>query len=240
MSKISLLVFIFLSVPVAQAHELWCHLQCSECREQKCTHVSREIKAMTDIMDIFEHIIADKVFPSRTVVYWGQGIDSFFYDKSPERLKKYKDKISFAGEFLRFLRPKIITDKPLASIAIKPITGPSLHFRTLHGKRNSPVILIHKDDSLSVFEFIVTVTSVKRHKQHEQDKFWTSTYSHGYFHVAGVIPTNGRFVIAFSEFMSNQGLPLQHNKLSLESLSPEVIKQFQDWLITQEGNYMAL
>mgnify|MGYP000969590560 CR=1 FL=1 len=241
MSKISIIVLMFLSMFVASAHELWCDLQCSECQEQKCTHVSREIKAMTDIMDIFEHIIANKVFPCRTVVYWGQEIDSFFYDKSPDRLKKYKDKISFAGEFLRFLRTKIITDKPFASVAIKPITGPSLNFRTLHGKRNSPVILIHKDDSASVFEFIVALTSVKRHKQHEQDKFWTSAYSHGYFHVVGVILKNGQFQMEFSFFISNQGLPLQHSKEpSLSSLSPEIITQFQDWLITQEENYMAL
>ena len=63
------------------------------------------------ICELFTHIIEDIPFDSSWNTYWSKQTNDFFNSIIPKEIKKYQSKISFAGEFLRFLRPRIIGTK---------------------------------------------------------------------------------------------------------------------------------
>lgn len=186
------------------------------------------------ICELFTHIIEDIPFDSSWNTYWSKQTNDFFNSIIPKEIKKYQSKISFAGEFLRFLRPRIIGTKyNFFSLHIYTL---SPNVVTCQYKPNMKVKNIRylKDPDLPVREFLVRLNSYVK-KDLNGQSVTHSRQQHLY--VGGTILLNGNMRIEYCEILANSDLPLKNRTPILENIPKKLLNEFQEWLKTQQEKY---
>ena len=129
---------------------------------------------------LFTNIVTDTVFQEEWDRCFAESTNSFFRKHLPSPIQKYTKKISFTGEFIRFLRDKIIDpNKNISTFTVFQINNNtwSSTFINSQVKRNSEYII---NDDLPVFFILVALDNVRRYKN---DLTWGANVEHRYYFV---------------------------------------------------------
>ncbi len=190
------------------------------------------------ICGLFTHIIEDIPFDSSWNIYWSNQANNFFNSIIPEEIKKYQSKISFAGEFLRFLRPRIIGTKyNFFNLCIYTLSPDVVTCQYKPNLKVKNIRYINNDPDFPVREYLVRLNSYV--KKDLNGRFVTHTRQQ-YFYVGGTILLNGNMRIAYSEILANEGLPLKNRTPILENIPKKILNEFQEWTKTQQEKYKNL
>lgn len=185
---------------------------------------------------IFSKIVENKIFTKDTDSYWNSYAIEFFYKVSPQEVRRFSDRISFPGEFLRFLRKDIVgpTNKRLVRFNILPASGESYYFDFVDGKaRNSKFIekcYMHN----IVFQFLIIKQTVLSKMNNSKRVYFVNN---DYLYVAGLLMENKEFKFNIPSFLTNKSLPLENKQSSLKFIDKNLIIRFQKWLLSQINNY---
>lgn len=186
---------------------------------------------------LFTNIVTDTVFQEEWDRCFAESTNSFFRKHIPSPIQKYTEKISFTGEFIRFLRDKIIDpNKNISTFTVFQINNNtwSSTFINSQVKRNSEYII---NDDLPVFFILVALDNVRRYKN---DLTWGANVEHRYYFVGGIIQKDGIVKIELCDFLTNINLPLSNKVQKLENISEEIMSDFRNWLLNQEKKYILL
>jgi hypothetical protein len=194
--------------------------------------------ALERVCQVLQHISENKYFPKQMDEYFlNREIDSFA-SLIPYKLKKYSNKISFIGEFLRFLRLDIVgnTAKNLKTFTIQELSSNVGCFSIANGQVKHPIELKTLDNSTTnVKEFLATITTISREKN-DKNK-WDLHIERKYLYIEGLY-INGKFKIHLPSILTNNNFPLQSKENNIGSIPEKLIEQYQDWLLSQEKLYM--
>lgn len=186
------------------------------------------------VCELFNHIIEDIPFDSSWNIHWSEQINDFFYNIIPDEVKKYQSRISFAGEFLRFLRPRIIGTKynffNLCIYSLSPDVMMCRYTQNLKVKN----IQYLKDPELPVREFLVRLNSYVKKVLNGQSVTYTRQQ---YFYIGGTVLSNGNMRLEYGEILANEGFLLKNKMPTLNNIPEEILNEFQKWLKTQQEKY---
>ena len=187
------------------------------------------------ICELFTHIIEDIPFDSSWNIYWSKQANNFFNSIIPGEIKEYQSKISFAGEFLRFLRPRIIGAKyNFFNLCIYTLSPDVVTCQYTQNLKVKNIRYLNNDPDFPVREYLVRLNSYVR--KDLNGRFVTHTRQQ-YFYVGGTILLNGNMRIAYSEILANEGLPLKNRTPILENIPEKILNEFQEWTKTQQEKY---
>ena len=201
---------------------------CSLNQKNKTSMVQPFIKLVNEL---FLCIINDVPFDNSWDMHWGEADKKFFYELIPPNIIKYQSTISFAGEFVRFLRKKIVDDGSIGHVAnvyLLPRETYNSDLRTTNSIKR-----VNYED-LPIAEALVRITIFKRKDNGKRNRVWGIQK---YYYVAGTVLKNGMISLELREFLSNAALPLEAKGGLLDNISASTVQEFQNWLISQEKRY---
>ena len=187
---------------------------------------------------LFTHIVTDSVFSQEWDLCFTEPVNSFFAKQIPTPIKKYAHKVSFAGEFIRFLRNKIIDPQNESStFTVFQATSTTWSSTIVNRqvKRNSERSAA---DDLPVFFLFVALDGW--HKVPKGSTWSANNMEHRYYLVGGTILSDGTVKIELGDFLTNANLPLENKEQQLEHIPDAIMNDFRKWLLNQEKEYSSL
>ncbi len=186
------------------------------------------------VCELFNHIIEDIPFDSSWNIHWSEQTNDFFSNIIPDEVKKYQARISFAGEFLRFLRPRIIGTKyNFFSLCIYSLSSDVVMCRYTQNLKVKNIQYL-KESGLPVCEFLVRLNSYVKKALNGQ----SVTYARQqYFYIGGTVLSNGNMRMEYGEILANEGFPLKNKVPALNNIPDKILNEFQEWLKTQQEKY---
>ena len=186
------------------------------------------------ICELFNHIIEDIPFDSSWNIHWPEQTNNFFNNIIPDEVKKYQSKISFAGEFLRFWRPRIIGTKyNFFSLCIYTLSPDIVTCRYTQNLKVKNIQYL-KDPDLPVREFLVRLNSYVKKDLNGQSVTYTRQQ---YFYVGGTVLSGGNMRMEYGEILANEGFLLKDRTPILENIPEKILNEFQEWTKTQLEKY---
>jgi hypothetical protein len=195
--------------------------------------------ALEVVGQILQNIGQNKYFTKKMDAFFIDRDVDYFSSKVPSQLDKYNNKISFAGEFLRFLRLNLIGDttKNLKTFIIQELSNNVGSFSLANAQVKYPIVIKKLDNSTNVREFLVIIIT-KWRKKVDRNK-WEFHSKRKYLYISGLY-IDGRFRIHLPSILSNNNLSLESGKNKVEPISKKLIARYRCWLLSQKTLYSKL